>query len=104
MLIATPLTDERSRFDICVGWNFLRGLPVGGLVRRTLRTILGQDREVLELQEQGFGQKGSMLLSLESDQLAVWYRQLKKYRLDQLAGVPNPPHPVPEKATLSWTT
>ncbi|MGZ8381000.1 MAG: Rieske 2Fe-2S domain-containing protein [Nitrospira sp.] len=104
MLVATPLTDKRSRFDICVGWNFLHGLPVGWQVRRTLRTILSQDREVLELQEQGFGQKGSMLLNLESDTLAVWYRRLKRYRLDQLAGVPNPQHPVPEKTTLSWIT
>ncbi len=104
MLVATPLTNDRSRFDITVGWNFLRGLPVGWLVRRTLRTIMGQDREVLELQEQGFGPKGSMLLNLESDTLAVWYRQLKKYRLDQLAGVPNPQHPVPEKVTLRWVT
>ena len=104
MLVATPLTDERSRFDICVGWNFLRGLPVGWPVRRTLRTILCQDREVLELQERGFGRKGSMLLNLESDTLAVWYRRLKRYRVDQLAGVPDPQHPVPEKTTLSWTT
>ncbi|MEK9140371.1 MAG: hypothetical protein AAB308_04895, partial [Nitrospirota bacterium] len=104
MLVATPLTNERSRFDICVGWNFLRGLPVEWAVRRTLRTILGQDREVLELQEQGFGQKGSMVLNLESDTLAVWYRRLKKYHVDQLTGGPNPQHPVPEKVTLSWTT
>lgn len=104
MLVATPLTDERSRFDICVGWNFLRGLPVGWLVRRTLRTILGQDRKVLELQEQGFGLKGSMLLNLESDTLAVWYRQLKKYHGDTLAGVANPQHPVPEKSLLRWAT
>ncbi|MBH0183509.1 MAG: aromatic ring-hydroxylating dioxygenase subunit alpha [Nitrospira sp.] len=104
MLVATPLTDERSRFDICVGWNFLRGVPVGGLVRRTLKTILGQDRDVLELQEQGFGRQGSMLLNLESDTLAVWYRQLKKYYSDTLAGVHDPQHPVPEKVTLSWTT
>lgn len=104
MLVATPLTDDRSRFDIAVGWNFLRGLPAGWLVRRTLRTIMGQDREVLELQEQGFGPKGGMLLNLESDTLAVWYRQLKKYRLDQLAGAPDPQHPVPEKVTLRWVT
>ena len=104
MLVATPLTDERSRFDICVGWNFLRGLPVGWLVRRTLRTILGQDRKVLELQEQGFGLKGSMLLNLESDTPAVWYRQLKKYHGDTLAGVANPQHPVPEKSLLRWVT
>jgi len=104
MLVATPLTAERSRFDITVGWNFLRWLPAGWLVRRTLRTILGQDREVLELQEKGFGSKGGMLMNLESDTLAVWYRQLKKYHLDQLAGVPNPLHPVPEKITLRWIT
>ena len=66
MLVATPLTDERSRFDICVGWNFLRGLPVGWQVRRTLRTILSQDREVLELQEQGFGQKGKYAIELRN--------------------------------------
>ncbi|MBH0201883.1 MAG: hypothetical protein HP496_06180 [Nitrospira sp.] len=104
MLVATPLTEERSRFDICVGWNFLRGLPVGWLVRRTLRTILGQDRDVLELQEQRCGRQGRMLLNLESDALAVWYRQLKKYHVDTLAGVTNPQHPVPEKVTLSWIT
>ena len=104
MLVATPLTDERSRFDICVGWNFLHGFPVGWLVRRTLRTILGQDREVLELQEQGFGSHGSMLLNLESDTLAVWYRQLKKYHSDLLAGVHDPQHPVPENTLLRWVT
>jgi len=104
MLVATPLTDERSRFDICVGWNFLRGFPVGWLVRRTLRTILGQDRQVLESQEQGFGRHGSMLLHLESDTPAVWYRQLKKYHGDMLAGVRDPQHPVPEKTMLRWVT
>lgn len=104
MLVATPLTDERSRFDISVGWNFLRGLPVGWLVRRTLTSILGQDREVLELQEQGFGRQGRMLLNLESDTLAVWYRQLKKHHCDTLAGAHNPQHPVPEKVTLCWIT
>jgi phenylpropionate dioxygenase-like ring-hydroxylating dioxygenase large terminal subunit len=104
MLVATPLTAERSRFDICVGWNFLRGFPVGWLIRRTLRTILGQDRNILELQEQGFGAKGSMLLNIDSDTPAVWYRRLKKYHLDQLTGAPNDQHPVPEKVTLSWTT
>ncbi len=104
MLVATPLTDDRSRFDIVVGWNFLRGLPAGWLVRRTLRTIMGQDREVLEWQEQGFGQKGGMLLNLEPDMLAVWYRQLKKYYLDQSAGAMNPSHPIPEKTILHWTT
>ncbi|MBK9306913.1 MAG: aromatic ring-hydroxylating dioxygenase subunit alpha [Nitrospira sp.] len=104
MLVATPLTDKRSRFDICVGWNFLQGLPVGWLIRRTLRTILGQDRDVLESQEQGFGLKGSMLLNLESDMLAVWYRQLKKYHGETLAGVPNPQHPIPEKTMLRWVT
>lgn len=104
MLVATPLTDERSRFDICVGWNFLHELPVGWLVRRTLKTILRQDREVLELQEQGFDQKGSMLLNLESDTLAVWYRQLKKYHIDSLSGVGHAQHPVPEEVRLSWTT
>lgn len=104
MLVATPLTDDRSRFDICVGWNFLHGLPVGWLVRRTLRAILSQDREVLESQEQGFGLKGSMLLNLESDTLAVWYRQLKKYHGDMLAGVHDPQHPIPEKTRLKWVT
>jgi len=104
MLVATPLTDERSRFDICVGWNFLRGVPAGWLVRRTLRTILGQDRDVLELQEQGYGRQGRMLLNLDSDTPAVWYRQLKKYHFDMLTGVHDSQHPVPEKITLSWTT
>ncbi len=104
MLVATPLTDDRSRFDICVGWNFLHGLPVGWLVRRTLRVILSQDREVLESQEQGFGLKGSMLLNLESDTLAVWYRQLKKYHGDMLAGVHDLQHPIPEKTRLKWVT
>lgn len=104
MLIATPVSDERSRLDISVGWNFLRWLPAGWLVRRTVRTTLGQDRDILELQEQGFGSRGSMLLNLEPDTLAVWSRQLKKYYLDQLAGEVNLTHPIPEKTLLRWTT
>ena len=36
---------------------------------------------------------------LEADTPAVWYRQLQRYRLDQLADTPCT-HPVPEKTTL----
>jgi phenylpropionate dioxygenase-like ring-hydroxylating dioxygenase large terminal subunit len=104
MLIATPLTEDRSRFDIAVGWNFLHWFPAGWLVRRTLRTIMRQDREVLEMQERGFGPKGGMLLNLEPDQLAVWFRQLRKYHVDQLDGAATLPHPIPEQTVLRWTT
>jgi hypothetical protein len=34
----------------------------------------------------------------------VWYRQLKKYHGDLLAGVRDPQHPVPEKTLLKWVT
>ncbi|MFM8540959.1 MAG: Rieske 2Fe-2S domain-containing protein [Nitrospira sp.] len=105
MLIATPLTDRTSRLDISVGWNFLRWVPIGWFARRTMATTIGQDREVLELQEQGFGGKeGRMLLNLEPDQLVVWFRQLRKYHQECLAGAAAPAHPIPEKTTLRWTT
>ncbi|MBI4401961.1 MAG: aromatic ring-hydroxylating dioxygenase subunit alpha [Nitrospirae bacterium] len=104
MLIATPLTTEVTRLDITVGWNFLRWAPLAWVVRLTARTTLSQDREILELQEQGNLQKTTMNVGLEHDTMAVWYRRLQKYHLDQLAGVPNLAHPVPEKTTLRWTT
>ena len=98
------MTDTISRLDISVGWNFLRWLPVHWFARRTIRTTMGQDREILELQEQGFGSRGGMLLTLEPDQLVVWFRQLRKYHQEQLAGAANLPHPIPEKTVLHWTT
>jgi len=105
MLIATPLTTETTRLDITIGWNFLQwAVPLVWLVRLVAKTTLSQDREILELQEQGHRHKTTMNFSLESDTMAVWYRQLQKYHLDQLAGFPNPTHPVPEKTTLRWTT
>jgi phenylpropionate dioxygenase-like ring-hydroxylating dioxygenase large terminal subunit len=104
MLIATPLTETTSRLDISVGWNFLRWVPIGPFARRTMATTMGQDREILELQEQGFGQKGGMLLNLEPDQLVVWFRQLRKYHQEQLNGATNLAHPIPEKTMLHWTT
>jgi phenylpropionate dioxygenase-like ring-hydroxylating dioxygenase large terminal subunit len=104
MLIATPLTATRSRLDISVGWNFLHWVPARWFVRRTLRTTLSQDKEILELQERGFGAKGRMLLNQESDQPVVWFRQLRKYHQERLAGATNLTHPVPEQTTLHWTT
>ena len=105
MLIATPLTTETTRLDITVGWNFLKwAVPFVWLVRLVAKTTLSQDREILELQEQGHRHKTTMNFSLESDTLAVWYRQLRKFHLDQLAGLPNLSHPLPEKTTLRWTT
>lgn len=104
MLVATPLTTETTRLDITVGWNFLRWLPVAWLVRLTMRTTMAQDRGVLEPQERGNREKTTMILSQEADTLSVWYRRLQKYHLDQLAGLPNVVHPVPERATLRWRT
>jgi phenylpropionate dioxygenase-like ring-hydroxylating dioxygenase large terminal subunit len=105
MLIATPLTKETTRFDITIGWNFFQwAFPFVWLVRRVAETTLNQDRKILELQEQGHRHKTTMNLSTESDTLAVWYRQLRKFHLDQLAGLPNVSHPLPEKVTVRWTT
>ena len=97
MLIATPLTSETTRLDITVGWNFLQwSAPFSQLlVRLTARTTLGQDRAILELQEQGNRQTSIMHVGLEMDTLAVWYRRLKKYYLNQQAGMSNLEHPVP---------
>lgn len=106
MLIATPLTPETTRLDITVGWNFLQwSAPLSKLlVRLTARTTLGQDRAILELQERGNRQTSTMNVGMEMDTLAVWYRRLKKYYLNQQAGVANLEHPVPERTTLRWVT
>ncbi|MDP3089845.1 MAG: hypothetical protein Q8N04_04165 [Nitrospira sp.] len=105
MVVITPLTEHSTRLDFTMGWNFLRGVfPLVWLARLIGGIVLRQDRCIIELQEQGHCHKSAMNLSLESDRLAVWYRQLQKYHLDKSAGVPNPQHPVPEKVTLRWVT
>ena len=105
MVVVTPLSEDSTRLDFTMGWNFLRGVfPLVWLARLIGGTVLQQDRRIVELQEQGHRHKSAMNLSLESDQLAVWYRRLQKYHLDKLAGVPDLTHPVPEKITLRWIT
>lgn len=105
MVVVTPLTEHSTRLDFTMGWNFLRGVfPLVWLARLIGGIVLRQDRRIIELQEQGHRRKNTMNLSLDSDRLAVWYRQLQKYHLDQLAGVSNLQHPVPEKVTLRWVT
>ena len=105
MVVITPLTDKTSRLDFTMGWNFLRGwFPLVWLARLLAGKALRQDRKIIELQERGHAHKATMNLSLDSDQLAVWYRRLQKYHLDQQAGRPNLIHPVPERTTLRWVT
>jgi hypothetical protein len=105
MVVVTPLTEHSTRLDFTMGWNFLRGVfPLVWLARLIGGIVLRQDRRIIELQEQGHRHRNTMNLSLDSDRLAVWYRQLQKYHLDQLAGLSNLQHPVPEKVTLRWVT
>ncbi len=104
-VVVTPLTDHLSRLDFTMGWNFLRhAFPLVWLAKIIAGKALRQDRAIIELQEKGHLHKTTMNLGLESDQLAIWYRRLKKYHRDQLEGVPNVTHPLPEKTTLRWTT
>ena len=105
MVVITPLTEDSTRLDFTMGWNFLRGVfPLVWLARLIGGIVLRQDRRIIELQEQGHRHKSTMNVSLESDRLIVWYRQLQKYHLDKLAGAPNLSHPVPERSTLRWIT
>jgi phenylpropionate dioxygenase-like ring-hydroxylating dioxygenase large terminal subunit len=104
MLIATPITTEISRMDITLGWNFMRWAdPIAWIPELVSRVTLGQDRRILELQQRGHRTKTTMLFPGESDTMATWYRQLKRYHASLLAGTPTP-HPIPEKTVLRWNT
>jgi len=105
MVVVTPIGEHETRLDFTMGWNFLRwAFPLVWLARVLATTALRQDRAIVELQELGHRHKTTMNLGLESDTMAVWYRRLQKYRADQLAGMPNLTHPVPERTTLRWIT
>jgi phenylpropionate dioxygenase-like ring-hydroxylating dioxygenase large terminal subunit len=104
MLIATPITTETTRMDITIGWNFMRWAdPISWIPALVSRVTLGQDRRILEAQQEGHRTKSTMLFPGESDTMATWYRQLKRYHESLVAGTPTP-HPIPEKTTLSWNT
>lgn len=104
MVVVTPLTDTTTRLDFTVGWNILTWLPISWLVRRIAVKALQQDRDIIELQEHGHAYKTTMHLSQDADQLAVWYRRLKKHHQDHLDGLENLVHPVPEQTVLRWIT
>ena len=105
MVVVTPIAERATRLDFTMGWNFLHwAFPLVWLARFLARTALRQDRAIIELQELGHRHKTTMNLGLDSDTMSVWYRRLQKYHADQLAGVPNLTHPVPERTTLRWTT
>ncbi len=104
MVVVTPLTENVTRLDFTMGWNFLRwAFPLGWFAQIIARKALQQDKAIIELQEQGNLHTTTMNLILEADTPAFWYRQLRRYHLDQLADTPCT-HPVPEKTTLRWTT
>ncbi|MGH7165443.1 MAG: hypothetical protein ACREIS_07975, partial [Nitrospiraceae bacterium] len=105
MVVVTTIAKEVTRLDFTMGWNFLHwAFPLVWLARVLAGTALRQDRGIVELQELGHRHKTTMNLGLESDTPSVWYRRLQKYHADQLAGLPNPTHPVPERTTLRWIT
>ncbi|HJU06182.1 MAG TPA: hypothetical protein VJ692_13620 [Nitrospiraceae bacterium] len=105
MVVVTPLTDRSTRLDFTMGWNFLRGwFPLVWLARLIAGKALRQDRDIIELQERGHRDRTTMNLRLDADQLAVWYRRLQKYHMEQQAGRTNLQHPVPERTTLRWVT
>ena len=101
--MVSPMTGGRCRFEICAAWNIFPWVPfMGAIFRYFGRKFLGHDLGNMEKQRQGLPHLPSMLLLGDSDQLAIWYFQLKAAYIEaQRSGEPLK-HPIPGPVKLRY--
>jgi phenylpropionate dioxygenase-like ring-hydroxylating dioxygenase large terminal subunit len=97
----TPIDAETTEVNHCVYWNMPWLSAMKPLLRPYVRAFLRQDRDIMEMQQQGLRYGPVLALIDDADTQARWYYRLKQeYRRARAEGKPfeNPVKP----RTLRW--
>jgi phenylpropionate dioxygenase-like ring-hydroxylating dioxygenase large terminal subunit len=101
MTTVTPLTKDRTEVTTFFYWTLPLLTALRPLLQPFARTFLGQDRAIVEKQQEGLKFAPSLMLIKDADTQARWYHRLKKEW--QRAGEEKRPFENPVKAaTLRW--
>ncbi len=97
----TPVDDRMTEISHCVYWTSPWLGPLTPILRHYVRAFLRQDRDIMELQQQGLRYDPPLTLIDDADTQAKWYYRLKReYRRARAEGRPfrNPVEP----RALEW--
>jgi phenylpropionate dioxygenase-like ring-hydroxylating dioxygenase large terminal subunit len=97
----TPIDDDTTEVNHCIYWNAPWLSAMKPLLRPYVRAFLRQDRDIMEMQQQGLRYGPVLSLIDDSDTQARWYYRLKQeYRRAHAEARPfhNPVKP----RTLRW--
>lgn len=97
----TPLSATETEVTHAMYWTMGWPRLVKPLVRRFVRRFLGQDRDVVVLQQQGLKYDPALTLIPDADTQAIWYYRLKREHVAARAEARDFANPVPEKV-LRW--
>lgn len=97
----TPITDNETEVSQTFFWNIGWIAPFKPIAQHVARVFLGQDRDMVVLQQQGLKFNPRMMLIQDADVPAMWYYRLKKEWAEALAAKRPFVNPVPE-TTLRW--
>lgn len=97
----TPLEEGETEVNHLIYWDVPWLSPLAPVLRPFARRFLRQDRDVVELQQEGLAHGPSLMLINDADTQARWYHQLKR-EWEQAAEERRPfVNPV-EAKTLRW--
>ena len=97
----TPIQDNETEVTQTFFWNIGWIAPFKPIAQRVARTFLGQDRNMVELQQQGLKFNPRLMLIQDADVPAMWYHRLKKEWAEAAAAKRPFVNPVQE-TTLRW--
>ena len=97
----TPLDAERTLVTQIFYWTIPALALIRPLFRPFARAFLGQDRKIVELQNEGLKFSPPQMLIQDADVPALWYHRLKKAWADSVENGTPFVNPVQER-TLRW--
>jgi phenylpropionate dioxygenase-like ring-hydroxylating dioxygenase large terminal subunit len=97
----TPLDGENTRVTQIFYWNLALGGLIKPFFRPFARAFLGQDRKIVEMQNEGLKFSPPQMLIQDADVPALWYYRLKKAWAESVASGAPFANPVQER-TLRW--
>jgi phenylpropionate dioxygenase-like ring-hydroxylating dioxygenase large terminal subunit len=97
----TPLTETETEVTQTFFWNIGWIAPFKPIAQHVARTFLGQDRNMVTLQQEGLKFNPRLMLIQDADVPAMWYHRLKKEWAEALADKRAFVNPVTE-TTLRW--
>jgi phenylpropionate dioxygenase-like ring-hydroxylating dioxygenase large terminal subunit len=97
----TPLNENETEVTQTFFWNIGWIAPFKPIAQHIARVFLGQDRNMVTLQQEGLKFNPRLMLIQDADVPAIWYHKLKKEWAEAGAAKRAFVNPVPE-TTLRW--